>query len=143
MANLPGKSKINRLHTISPLSYIEAVATEVIITNQFEQWFNSLTVAGQDAIIRVVTLLEDHGVALTAPYTSAIKGSKLPLRELRVQHMGEPYRILYLFDPVRRAVLLVGGNKVGLGNQWYRSAIRQAENLYAIYLTEIDAKESS
>jgi hypothetical protein len=125
-----------RLQTI-----IEQVATEVIITNGFESWFNSLTIPEQDAIVRIVTLLEDHGIALTSPYTSAIKGSKLPLRELRVQHMGEPHRILYIFDPARRAVLLVGGNKVGIGNHWYRPAIRQAEKLYALYLAEIESEE--
>ena len=121
---------------------MEQVETEVIITNEFVTWFHSLTIPEQDAIIRIVTLLEDHGIALTSPYTSAIKGSKLPLRELRVQHMGEPYRIFYIFDPARRAVLLVGGNKVGVGNHWYRPAIRQAEKLYAIYLIEIESEEA-
>lgn len=32
---------------------------------------------------------------------------------LRVQHAGEPYRILFAFDPKRQAVLLLGGNKSG------------------------------
>ena len=40
------------------------------------------------------------------------------MRELRVQHRGKPYRILYAFDPRRCAILLIGGNKTGK-DQWY------------------------
>ena len=32
------------------------------------------------------------------------------MRELRIQHAGEPYRVLYAFDPRRTAILLIGGN---------------------------------
>jgi hypothetical protein len=111
---------------------------EIIITNDFEAWYDALTAEEQKSVTRVVEMLEAQGVALPFPHSSAIEGSKLALRELRVQHMGEPYRILYVFDAVRRAVLLVGGNKVGKGNRWYPAAIRKAEKLYAIYLVEIE-----
>jgi hypothetical protein len=60
--------------------------------------------------------------------------SKIAMRELRVQHMGEPYRILCVFDPARQAALLVGSNKIGKGNRWYKGAIRLAEPLYDEYL---------
>ncbi len=62
-----------------------------------------------------------------------------------MQHKGEPYRTLYVFDPARQAVLLVGGNKVGKGNRWYEPAIRLAENLYADYLKRLgeDSKVSA
>jgi len=35
------------------------------------------------------------------------------MRELRVQHKGRPYRVLYAFDPRRVAMLLIGGDKTG------------------------------
>ena len=56
------------------------------------------------------------------------------MRELRIQHAGEPYRVLYAFDPIRQAVLLVGGTKTGSGNRWYTQAIRLADRLFAEYL---------
>jgi hypothetical protein len=52
-------------------------------------------------------------VSLGFPYSSAIEGSRHALRELRIQHGGRPYRVLYAFDPERQAVLLLGGDKTG------------------------------
>ena len=40
------------------------------------------------------------------------------MRELRVQYRGEPYRLLYAFDPRRVALLLIGGSKGG-DDSWY------------------------
>ena len=45
-------------------------------------------------------------------------------------------RILFIFDPVRNAVLLVAGDKSGRWNEWYREAIPTAEALYDQYLKE-------
>jgi hypothetical protein len=55
------------------------------------------------------------------------------MRELRIQHAGEPYRILYAFDPKRQAILLVGGKKTGK-DRWYEGAIRLADKLLDEYL---------
>ena len=114
------------------------MATEVNVTAEFLSWYSDLTEAAQNAVIRAVDQLEEKGATLGAPQSSSIKGSSIALRELRVQHMGEPYRILYAFDPARQAVLLVGGNKVGKGNRWYEAAIRTAERLFADYLEEME-----
>lgn len=51
--------------------------------------------------------------------SSAIKGSRFAMRELRIQHAGQPYRVFYAFDPKRQAVLLIGGNKGG-NDRFYR-----------------------
>lgn len=62
----------------------------------------------------VVRLLEEHGPSLRFPYSSGITGSKHShMRELRIQHEGRPYRVLYTFDPRRTAILLIGGDKTG------------------------------
>lgn len=39
-----------------------------------------------------------------------------------------------MFDPWREILLLVGGDKSGNWNRWYREAIKQAEDFYADYL---------
>ena len=51
------------------------------------------------------------------------------MRELRVQHQGRPYRLLYAFDPRRTAILLIGGDKTG-DKRWYAKAIPVADRLY-------------
>jgi len=113
------------------------MATEVIVTHEFADWYEGLTEPEQNAVERVVGLLEERGVKLAFPFSSGIKGSKFSgMRELRLQHRGAPYRVLYAFDPVRQAVLLIGGVKTGQGNRWYEDAIRQADKLFAAYLQE-------
>ena len=51
------------------------------------------------------------------------------MRELRVQHKGQPYRVLYAFDPRRSAILLIGGNKTG-NDRWYEEFVPVADRLY-------------
>jgi len=111
------------------------MATEVIVTDDFKAWFEGLNDSEQRAIARVIGLLQERGVNLDFPLSSGIKGSiHRAMRELRIQQGGNPYRVLYAFDPVRRAVLLVGGVKTGKGNRWYEEAIRTADRLFGEYL---------
>lgn len=56
------------------------------------------------------------------------------MRELRIQHRGKAYRILYAYDPKCRAILLIGGNKAA-DKQWYKKFIAKADKLYAKNLT--------
>lgn len=52
------------------------------------------------------------------------------------QHHGQPYRVLYAFDPRRVAVLLIGGNKTG-DNRWYETYIPIADRLYDEHLEQL------
>lgn len=61
------------------------------------------------------------------------------MRELRKQHRGDPYRVLYAFDPRRTAILLIGGNKVG-DDRWYERFVPIADNLYDEHLLELKEK---
>ncbi len=58
------------------------------------------------------------------------------MRELRIQHKGRPYRILYAFDPVRAAVLLIGGDKTGL-DRWYEKFVPIADGLYDKHVEQL------
>lgn len=109
---------------------------DVVGSSEFDEWFQSLDDADTDAVARVVDMLEIQGATLPFPYSSAIKGSKLALRELRVQSRGRPLRVFYAFDPVRQAVLLLGGDKTG-DDRFYATMIPQAERIFARYLQEL------
>ena len=88
---------------------------EVEYTDDFGTWWESLTDAEQASIAAFVGLLEDHGPQLGYPYSSGIAASRHGhMRELRIQHQGRPYRVLYAFDPRRAAILLIGGDKTGM-----------------------------
>jgi hypothetical protein len=58
------------------------------------------------------------------------------MRELRCQHQGRPFRVLYVFDPRRSAVLLIGGDKTG-NSRWYEDMLPKADEIYAAYLDEL------
>jgi hypothetical protein len=110
------------------------MATEVIVTAEFENWWDGLSIEEQKSVAVVVAMLEERGVTLPFPYSSSITGST-KLRELRVQHAGKPYRVLYAFDPKRNAILLLGGNKTG-DDRWYDTQVPKAEKLFTAYLKE-------
>ena len=109
--------------------------TEVIALEPFVSWYNDLDDAGADDVEVGVELLAARGVGLGHPWSSAIKGSRLALRELRIQSKGRPFRIFYLFDAARQAVLLIGGDKTG-DKRFYSTHIAAAERVYEEYIDE-------
>jgi hypothetical protein len=109
----------------------------VVGSDEFDAWFQALEDSDADAVARVVDMLEIQGVTLPFPHSSAIKGSKIALRELRVQSGGRPLRVFYAFDPVRQAVLLLGGDKTG-NDRFYATMIPLAERVFARYLQELE-----
>jgi len=113
------------------------MAWEVEVSDEFKYWYEALLEDEQDSIIASVRLLRDFGPALGRPHVDTVYGATFPnMKELRVQHHGRPYRILFAFDPRRHAYLIVGGDKTGDAN-WYESAIRRADAIYRQHLTEI------
>jgi hypothetical protein len=88
-------------------------------------------------------LLEERGTHLTFPYSSGVTGSRhSSMRELRVQHRGRPYRVLYIFDPRRVPLLLLGGDKTG-DDRWYAKNVPLADQLYDSYLAEIEEEDNA
>ena len=110
------------------------MAWEVEYTDEFGEWWYTLSKGEQDSIDVVVGLLEEKGPVLSSPHSSDIKSSKHSrMRELIIQHAGNPYRVLYAFDPGRIAMLLIGGNKAG-NNRWYEEFVPIADKLYDDHL---------
>lgn len=106
-------------------------------TDEFGEWWHSLTESEQESLAASVRLLEDRGPALGYPHSSAINGSRHGhMRELRTQHNGLPYRTLYAFDPRRMAILLIGGDKTGDG-RWYEVHVPIADRLYDEHLVQL------
>jgi hypothetical protein len=79
-------------------------------------------------------VLGEFGPKLGRPRVDTLEGSSFQnMKELRIQYQGEPWRILFAFDPKRQAVLLVGGNKTG-NKRWYKENIPIADKRYRKYL---------
>ncbi len=109
-------------------------AWDVEYTDELGTWWAMLSEAEQESIDASVRLLQERGPNLGFPHTSGIEGSKhAHMRELRVQHEGRPYRVLYAFDPRRCAILLIGGDKTG-DDRWYVVHVPIADKLYDVHL---------
>jgi hypothetical protein len=110
---------------------------EVEYSDEFGEWWEGLTEAEQESVAASVGLLELKGPHLPFPYSSGIQRSRHGhMRELRIQHAGGPYRVLYAFDPRRKALLLVGGSKWG-DDRWYEKAVPIADRIYDQHLQEL------
>jgi len=124
----------NNLAVIFFSGYSSIMSWEVEYTDEFEEWWEALDPDEQDSVAMVVGLLEIRGPQLPFPYSSAIQNSRHSgMRELRIQHHGEPYRVLYAFDPRRNALLLLGGKKSG-DDRWYEKNVPQAARLFDEHL---------
>lgn len=74
----------------------------------------------------------EHGPGVGRPLVDTLRGSSIRnLKELRPGSSGSSeIRILFVFDPVRRMVLLVAGDKAGRWSEWYERAVPLAEARY-------------
>ena len=115
---------------------------EVEYTDEFGEWWESLSESEQESVAAYVSLLEEKGPLLPFPYSTKIAGSKHShMRELRIQHKGQPYRVLYAFDPRKCALLLIGGNKTGNDKRWYQTYIPIADRLYSQHLKTLKQED--
>lgn len=109
------------------------MAWEVEATDEFADWYLHLTEAEQLAINATVDLLEERGPALGRPYADTLSASRhANMKELRPPEGN--IRILFVFDPRRVAILLLGGDKTNAWTVWYERMIPLADRLYDEYL---------
>ncbi|HWC99894.1 MAG TPA: type II toxin-antitoxin system RelE/ParE family toxin [Candidatus Sulfopaludibacter sp.] len=113
------------------------MAWDVEFSDEFGQWWDTLTAAEQKSVDFTVSLLQEAGPTLRMPHSSSVETSRHGrMRELRIQHEGRPYRVLYALDPRRIAVLLIGGDKTG-NERWYEEYVPRADTVYDRHLQEI------
>ena len=64
------------------------------------------------------------------------------LKELRPGSAGRSeVWILFAFDPMRQAVLLVAGDKAGEWSRWYQRAIPLAERRFAEQVAAVEGRD--
>ena len=111
------------------------MAWEIETTDEYNSWFLEQTEESQFSIRMKVELLTEYGPHLPRPHADTLKKSKLSnLKELRAQTENHVFRVAFLFDAERKAVLLIGGDKKGKNEKrFYRNLIKQAEEIYRQY----------
>lgn len=114
---------------------------KIIVVEPARSWLHSLRRNDRGTLVQIaqaLNVLQIEGPALGRPLVDRITGSALAnLKELRPGSSGaSEVRLLFVFDPRRNAVILVGGDKAGNWSGWYRTAIKEAEEAYAVYEEE-------
>ena len=110
-------------------------------TEEHAAWFTALIkedLASAVQVAQAVAALREEGPALGRPLVDRVQGSRIHhLKELRPGSAGRSQiRVLFAFDPTHSALLLLGGNKAGNWQRWYRQNIPIAEQLYLEYTSE-------
>jgi hypothetical protein len=108
----------------------------VLIGDEFEPEFLGLEQDIQDEILAMARLLQQFGPNLGRPRVDTLKGSRhANMKELRFDAADGVWLVAFAFDPRRRAILLVAGDKSG-GSQkrFYRELIRRADERFDAHL---------
>jgi hypothetical protein len=108
----------------------------VLIGDEFEPEFLALVKDVQDELLAMVRLLQQFGPQLGRPRVDTLKDSRhANMKELRFDAADGVWRVAFAFDPKRRAILLVAGDKSG-GSQkrFYRELIRKADQRFVAHL---------
>lgn len=116
---------------------------QLMMVAEVREWLHRLRREDKATLLAIsdaLTVLRVMGPGLGRPLVDRISRSSLHhLKELRPGSAGTgEIRILFAFDPLRRAVLLVAGDKAGQWNTWYDEAVPLAERRYAEYLAEVN-----
>ena len=110
---------------------------DIEVTGEFLDWWSGLEVEQQEALTDRIDLLGERGPDLGRPVVDRIHASRHhSMKELRASR-GGALRVLFMFDPRRSVILLLGGDKTGDWDAWYEVAVPTADVLYDDYLAEL------
>jgi len=115
------------------------VAWVVAIGDEFEPEFYALPEEVQEEILALALLLQQFGPQLGRPRADTLDGSRhANMKELRFAAADGEWRAAFAFDPKRKAILLVAGDKSGGSqNRFYRDLIKKADERFDAHLRRL------
>jgi hypothetical protein len=124
-----------QLRRIEPTSGME-MKWEVIFHDDFVPEFNDLSKSVQRELIALTLNIRERGPLLGRPLVDTLKGSRhANMKELRFDADGGVWRVAFAFDPERKAIVLVAGDKGGIAQRrFYRDLINVADGRFDQHL---------
>ncbi len=109
------------------------------MADEFEPEFDALRDDVQTEILALSLVPEEFGPQLGRPRVDTLKGSRhANMKELRFSAADGEWRAAFAFDPRRRAILLVAGDKSGGSEKrFYRELIRKADERFGVHLARL------
>jgi hypothetical protein len=120
------------------------VAWSVVIGDEFEPEFDALHEDVQVEILALSRVLQQFGPRLGRPRVDTLDGSRhANMKELRFHAAGGEWRVAFAFDPKRKTVLLIAGDKSGVSEKrFYRELIRKADDRFDAHLARLRRRRS-
>jgi hypothetical protein len=114
----------------------------VIFHDEFAAEVRQLSQAVREKLKAAATILGEDGPLLGRPLADTLKGSRhANMKELRFDADGGAWRVAYAFDPERKAILLVGGDKSGTEKiRFYRKLLHVADERFDQHLRNLRLK---
>jgi hypothetical protein len=108
----------------------------------FDPEFDRLPDDVQNELLAHALLLEQFGPQLGRPRVDTLKDSHhANMKELRFHAAGGVWRVAFVFDPKRNAVLLIAGDKSGgAEKRFYRQLIAKADERFDEHLLRTNKK---
>jgi hypothetical protein len=113
----------------------------VAFGDEFDEEFEELPQAVQDELLAFAKLLGVSGPRLGRPHADTLNDSAFSnMKELRFEADGGVWRLAFAFDPERKAILLVAGDKSGVSEKrFYKALIARADRRYQGHLERLAA----
>jgi hypothetical protein len=114
----------------------------VEIGAEFEREFDALQEDVRIEILALSRALQQLGPHLGRPRVDTLNGSRhANMKELRFSAADGVWRVAFAFDPKRKAILLVAGDKSGRGERtFYRELIRKANDRFDAHLARLNGE---
>src|SRR5437764_5361738 len=123
-------------------AYYFNVTWTVEIGDEFEPEFYALHEDVRTDILALSRLLQQFGPQLGRPRVDTLNGSRhANMKELRFSAADGEWRVAFAFDPKRKAIMLVAGDKSGVSEKnFYRQLIIRADQRFDAQLWRLKQK---
>ena len=110
----------------------------------FAEEYHEFSQAVQDKLLEEVLMLEEFGSQLGRPIVDTLNDSKYKnMKELRFDADNGVWRTAFAFDPKRRAILLVAGDKSGSNQKrFYKQLLKKADERFTDHLQRLKEEEA-
>jgi hypothetical protein len=117
---------------------------QVQLHPSFKPEFLTLPQEAQDELLAKTLLLQISGPNLRRPHVDTLNGSRYSnMKEIRFNADDGVWRVAFAFDPKRKAILLVAGDKSGGSQkQFYKQLIAKADLRFDEHLSRLELEEN-
>ncbi len=115
---------------------------EVELYPLFADELKSFSEAVQDELLAEIEILIERGPHLGRPNVDTLNNSRHSnMKELRFHADDGVWRAAFAFDPQRKAIVLVAGDKSGTNQQrFYKQLIKKADERFSDHLKRLKEK---